>query len=387
MSEERYSRRNIYALGLTSLLTDVSSESVYAVLPLYMLNLGLGREVLGLVEGLGEFTSSIFKLISGVVSQKIGRYKALTAIGYSLSNFTKPLLAWCKTGLTIGSVKVLDRVGKGVRTSPRDTLIATSSTSNGRGRAFGIHRSMDTAGALLGPLIAFLLLPTLGYRGVFLFSLVPGTLAILTLLVFVKERSSRDTALKRADARLSFRFYLFLSTVCLIGLSGFHQSFLLVRTVELGWSEQNALILLVLSNTIYLSLAYIVGRVFDIYIRNQIYPLVFVLIAIGSTTVILFGTSYAPLIYFTNLGLFQAFNDVSTRVVTSRVVGRGKVGLGFGLMHSTLGLSSLAGYTIFGVLYEKFSYKTSFLYSTIMGLIGFTLALVFVKHGVEDLDR
>lgn len=381
MSEEKYSRRNIYALGFTSLLTDVSSESVYAVLPLYMLNLGLGREILGIVEGLGEFMSSVFKLISGVVSQKMGKFKALTALGYCLSNFTKPLFAWCKTGFSIGSIKVIDRVGKGIRTTPRDALITASSTYSGRGRAFGIHRTMDTMGALLGPLIAFLLLPLVGYRGVFLFSLVPGTLAIVTLLIFVKEKGEYKVELEKTDAKLSLEFYIFLLTVCLIGLSGFHQSFLLVRTVELGWSEQYSLILLVLSNTIYLSLAYLVGRVLDVDVRNRIYPFVFVLIALGSLTAVFYVTFYAPIIYFTILGLFLAFNDVSTRVVTSRIVGKGKVGLGFGLMHSTLGLSSLIGYALFGFLYETFSYKISFLYSTIISSIGFAIALYFVKRG------
>ncbi|MEM1662378.1 MAG: MFS transporter [Desulfurococcaceae archaeon] len=371
-------RRNIFALGFTSLLTDISSESVYAVLPLYILHLGYGREVVGVVEGLGELASSMFKLISGVVSQKIGRFKLLTAIGYSLSNFIKPLFAIARTPLSISSIKFIDRVGKGIRTSPRDLLITQSSKYSVRGRAFGIHRTMDTIGALIGPLTAFLILPVLGYQGVFILSLVPGSLAILILALFVKERIVQ---LDRISIKHSVRpelFYLFLLTVVLTGLSGFNQAFLLIRARELGWSEQLVLTLLILANIIYSAIAYPIGRFFDIKIRNLLYPITHLSIIMGSIIAVIMNTPKAPLLFFTIYGLFLALNDVSTRVITSRIVSEKKAGVGFGLMHMSLGLSVLTGNTLLGFIYEKLGYRSAFTYSAVIGLAGLVSSTIFV---------
>ncbi|MEM1833472.1 MAG: MFS transporter [Desulfurococcaceae archaeon] len=371
-------RRNIFALGFTSLLTDISSESVYAVLPLYILHLGYGREVVGVVEGLGELASSMFKLISGVVSQKIGRFKLLTAIGYSLSNFIKPLFAIARTPLSISSIKFIDRVGKGIRTSPRDVLITQSSKYSVRGRAFGIHRTMDTIGALIGPLTAFLILPVLGYQGVFILSLVPGSLAILILALFVKERIVQ---LDRISIKHSVRpelFYLFLLTVVLTGLSGFNQAFLLIRARELGWSEQLVLTLLILANIIYSAIAYPIGRFFDIKIRNLLYPITHLSIIMGSIIAVIMNTPKAPLLFFTIYGLFLALNDVSTRVITSRIVSEKKAGVGFGLMHMSLGLSVLTGNTLLGFIYEKLGYRSAFTYSAVIGLAGLVSSTIFV---------
>lgn len=371
-------KRNIYALGFTSLLTDVSSESVYAVLPLYILHLGYGREIVGIVEGLGELASSMFKLVSGVVSQKIGRFKLLTALGYSLSNFAKPLFAIARTPLSIGSIKFIDRVGKGIRTSPRDVLITQSSKYSVRGRAFGIHRTMDTIGALIGPLLAFLILPILGFQGVFIISLIPGSLAIFILLFFVRERFG---SLEKPSVKTSVKplfFNLFILTIVLTGLAGFNQAFLLIRAREIGWSEQMVLTLLILANIVYSGIAYPIGRFFDIKIRNLLYPITHLLIITGSVFVITMASHRAPLVFFTIYGFFLALNDVSTRVITSRIVSEKKAGVGFGLMHMSLGLSGLAGNTILGYIYEKLGYVSAFTYSAIIGSAGLVSSTVFM---------
>lgn len=379
-SSDNMYKRNIYALGFTSLLTDISSESVYAALPLYILSLGYGRELVGVIEGLGEFASSLFKLVSGVVSHKVGKFKLLTAIGYSLSNFTKPLFALAKTPVVIGSIKFADRVGKGIRTSPRDVLITQSSTYGVRGRAFGIHRAMDTFGAILGPFIAFLILPSLGFQGVFILSLVPGSLAIIILVLFVKERThSAERPSSKPSVVKPKLFKIFLITIVLTGLAGFNQAFLMIRAREIGWSDQLVLTLPILANIIYGAIAYPIGRFFDIKIRNLLYPITHLSMITGSLLVILLNTFKAPIIFFAIYGLFLALNDVSTRVITSRIVPSREVGLGFGIMHMSLGLSVLTGNSLFGYIYEKLGYTTAFTYTALIGLIALTSSTLFVK--------
>ncbi len=373
-------KRNILALSLTSLLTDISSESVYAVLPFYITSLGLGREVVGLVEGLGELFSSMFKFLSGYIAQRIGRYKLLTLIGYLLSNIVKPFFAYVKTSYGIAFIKVVDRIGKGIRTSPRDALLAASADPGYRGRAFGFHRALDTVGATLGPLLAIILLIYYGYIGVFLFSLIPGLAAVMILLFFVKEVKT-DGVEKTTTTLLkgfSSIYWLFILTVVISGLTGYTQAFLLLRAKEIGWSEEFSIGFLIMANTIYALLAYPIGFYSDVFKRLNPYPLIFVIQVIGVSTIITLSDTYAPLVFFLLYGIYMAFHDTLIRIMTSVYVKEYLRGIGYGIMHSSYGLSALVGYYVLGWIYEVYGYRLAFTYSLIMGLIGLLIAFILV---------
>ncbi|ADI31719.1 MFS transporter [Staphylothermus hellenicus] len=379
--DKQYLKKNILALGTTSLLTDISSESVYAVLPFYIQSLGYGKEVVGLVEGAGELVASIFKYLSGFIANKIHKYKLLALIGYSLSNFIKPFFSITKSSLGILLVKIIDRTGKGVRTSPRDTLLAASASSKYRGRAFGLHRALDTVGATLGPLLAIFLLIYFGYIGVFLFSIVPGLIAILILLFFVEEVGEKKIASKKSESlqtSMSPYFWLFVATVAASGLAGYTQAYLLLRAKEIGWSEGFSILFLVIANIVYASLAYPIGFISDVRGFDKLYPLVFVLQFIGSIIIVLFSHSYIAIVFFIIYGIYMAFHDTLTRIITSFYVKKSVRAKAYGYMHGTYGLSALIGYYILGRIYDLMGYAYAFTYSAIVAVIGFTLSLILI---------
>lgn len=234
---------NVRALGAVSLLTDTSTEMVYPLLPLFLTRtLGAGTAFVGLVEGVAETTASLLKLISGWLSDRLRRRKALVTWGYGLSSLTRPLMAVALLPSHVLGVRFLDRIGKGIRTSPRDALIADSTPAGARGAAFGFHRAMDHLGAVAGPVLAFLLLPVVGgsYRAIFWLAGIPAALSVLVLVCAV-----RDAPAQGAPGRLPLltlrpydaRFKAFLGIVTLFSLGNSSDAFLLLRAREAGVAE------------------------------------------------------------------------------------------------------------------------------------------------------
>ena len=374
--------RNVLGLSFTSLLTDISSESVYAVLPFYITSLGFGKEIVGLVEGLGELFASAFKFLSGYITQRIMRYKLLTLIGYLFSSMAKPFFAIARSGYEIALIKVLDRVGKGIRTSPRDALLASSVKQSVRGKAFGFHRALDTVGALVGPLLAIFLLIHFGYIGVFLFSLIPGLAAVLILYFIVQEPREIIVSSIEASGGLTGGFtslyWIFILTVILSGLTGYTQAFLLLRAREIGWSESFSIGFLVLANTVYALFAYPVGFYSDVFRRGTLYPLIFLIEIMGVSVIIYYSNMYVTPIFFIFYGLYMAFHDTLIRVMTTKYIAEYLKGMGYGIMHSSYGFSALIGYYIMGWLYQVYGYRVAFTYSLIVGVIGFIVSIILV---------
>ncbi|MCD6301158.1 MAG: MFS transporter [Staphylothermus sp.] len=378
---KNYLNKNIIGLSLTSLLTDISSESVYAVIPFYIKSLGYGREIIGLIDGVGELTASIFKYLSGFIAQRVGRLKLLTVIGYSLSAFSKPFFALTKHWLEIMIIKIIDRIGKGIRTSPRDTLLASSASKEFRGRAFGLHRALDTIGAALGPLMAIFLLMYFKYVGVFLFSIIPGSLAVLILFCVVKDieyKPSKKSSIEAEKYGFDYLFWLFITSIVIGGLAGYTQSFLLIRSNEIGWSEEFSIAFLVLSNLFYASLAYPVGYMSDLIGGYKLYPLVFALQSLGSFFIVVTTNHYTPIIFFLIYGAYMAFHDTLMRIMTSTYVKKYLRAKAYGIMHGSYGLSALLGYYIVGRLYDVYGYKTAFTYTSLMSILGLIISIVLI---------
>jgi predicted MFS family arabinose efflux permease len=232
---------NVYALGLVSFFTDVSSEMVFSLLPSFILDLpGADFAVLGFIEGVAEFLSYALRSVSGMFSDKFRKRKVMVFVGYAFSTLTKPLFAVASTAAAVLVVRVSDRVGKAVRTSPRDALLSESVPENQMGTAFGIHRTLDQLGAIIGPVLAFSILLFLGVtvRDVFWLSFVPGSVALLVLLLFVKERVSNAPAetksLTSVRLILRGRFVLLLLVVGLFSIGAFNFSVILAKAVDIG---------------------------------------------------------------------------------------------------------------------------------------------------------
>lgn len=234
---------NVRALGAVSLLTDTSTEMIYPLLPLFLTRtLGAGTAFVGLVEGVAETTASLLKLVSGWLSDRLRRRKALVVWGYGLSSLTRPLMAMALAPGHVLGIRFLDRIGKGIRTSPRDALIADSTPADARGAAFGFHRAMDHLGAVAGPVLTFLLMPLVGgsYRAIFWLASIPAAICVLVLVVAVREIAAQGP-----PARLSFltlrpydkRFKRFLCIVTLFTLGNSSDAFLLLRARQSGVPE------------------------------------------------------------------------------------------------------------------------------------------------------
>ncbi|HEY6000904.1 MAG TPA: MFS transporter [bacterium] len=239
--------RNVKALGAVSLLTDASSEMVYPVLPLFLANvLGAPVTAIGVIESVAEGTASFLKVFSGWLSDRVGRRRPLIALGYSISNVVKPLLALTASWPSVLALRFADRFGKGVRTAPRDALIADSGDAARRGRDFGFHRALDTVGAAIGPLAAWAILTLApgGYRTIFWMSAVPGTLAIIVVFAAVREVRGRRAAVGEAGAgqrrpvlrlrHLGRPFVLFTGASAVFALGNSSDALLILRAQDVG---------------------------------------------------------------------------------------------------------------------------------------------------------
>ncbi|MCA1602934.1 MAG: MFS transporter [Acidobacteria bacterium] len=254
--------RNVFAISLVSLLNDTSSEIIYPLLPAFLyLTLGASPAVVGLIEGAAESVSSLLKLFSGYFSDRRGRRKAFVVFGYSLANLVRPLLAFATSWYQVFAIRLTDRIGKGIRSAPRDALIADTVSPEERGLAFGFHRAMDHAGAVIGPLIGYLLLRLFAadhnspaahdYSRVFLIASIPALAAVIVAAFFVREPRKKVHANSdpfSAPPRLSLRgfdgnFKRFLVIIALFTLSNSSDAFLLLRAQTLGFSVTTIMLL------------------------------------------------------------------------------------------------------------------------------------------------
>ncbi|MEW6572729.1 MAG: MFS transporter [Bacillota bacterium] len=260
---------NIILLGLVSFLTDVSSEMVYPLVPLFLtLQLGATPAIVGVIEGLAESTASLLKVFSGYWSDRAGQRKPLAIAGYALSTLGKLLFYFATSWSWVLAGRLADRFGKGVRTAPRDALIADSSDQGAYGLSFGLHRAMDTFGAVAGVAAAYLFLrhAPADFRPVFLYAVIPAALGVV-LLFFVRERRDRrsQTAqrLNLNWRELDPRLKAFLAVVFLFTLGNSSNQFLLLRAQNLGFPAQDVLLLYLVYVSVYGLLAYPAGRLSD----------------------------------------------------------------------------------------------------------------------------
>jgi MFS family permease len=246
--------RNVVILGAVSGLTDISSEMLYPIMPLFLTRvLGAPMAAVGLIEGVAEATASLLKAASGLWSDRAGERKPFVLWGYGLSALSKPLLALAGTWPFVFFCRFLDRSGKGLRTSARDALLAASTEPEHLGLAFGFHRAMDTAGAVAGPLVTVLLMSVcgLGYRPIFLIAAVPAALGVLVLVVGVKENPPAPAQARARPRVLSREFKWFLAAYGLFALGNSSDAFLLLKAAHDGLSPTSVVLAYVLYNAVY----------------------------------------------------------------------------------------------------------------------------------------
>ena len=260
----------VWALGVVSLLMDLSSELVHSLLPIFMVTvLGASMAAVGVVEGIAEATASIVKLFSGAISDRLGRRKPIVVIGYGLAALSKPLFPLAASVPLVLAARFMDRVGKGIRGAPRDALIADVTPEGARGAAYGLRQALDTAGAVLGPLaaIGLMLLLASDVRGVLWCATVPAVLSVLVLVVFVKEPQGRTAPLARfalgSFTKLGKACWTVVALGAVLTLARFSEAFLVLRAQELGLALAVVPIVLVVMNVAYTAIAYPAGLAAD----------------------------------------------------------------------------------------------------------------------------
>jgi len=365
--------RNIQAVGLTSFFMDVSSEMVINVLPLFLSNvLGVKTNIIGLIEGVAESTASILKIFSGWLSDKLHARKWLAVAGYGLSALSKPFFYFANSWGWVAGVRWVDRVGKGVRTAPRDALVADSISKEKRGLAFGFHRAADTAGAMLGLLIALLLVwvaqsssITLGlgtFRIIVLASLIPAFLAVFTLIVGVKEIKpvTQQAAPKFAFKALGKPFMTFMVIVGIFDLGNSSDAFLVLRAQERGISVLGILGLLVVFNLVYTLISTPAGSLSDkVGRRNVIIGgwIVYALVYLG------FGLASAAwqiwLLYVV-YGLYYGMAFGTAKAMVADLVPEELRGTAYGTYNAVLGIIDFPASLIAGILWEGMGSWTGF---------------------------
>ncbi len=358
--------RNVIALGLVSLLTDFSSEMIYPLLPVFLTAvLGAGPAALGIIEGVAETTASLLKLFSGAWSDRVGRKKPLVVAGYALSTAARPLVGFAAAWAHVLAVRFADRIGKGVRTSPRDALVAASVPPGDRGRAFGLQRAMDHLGAVLGPLAAFLLMTGAGlsYRPVFLLSVIPGLAAVAALLFFVREPAAPAPAHAGArlrDGGLPAPFRRYLAIVCLFTLGNASDAFLILRTVDAGVPAKYVPLLWGAFHVVKSSLSTPAGMLSDRWSRKTLIAggwLVYAAcyggwaLARGPAWVVGLFLAY---------GLFAAATEGAERAFVADFVPPDRRGTAFGWFHLAVGISALPASVVFGIVWGRYGAPAAF---------------------------
>jgi MFS family permease len=398
--------RVVIILGFVSLFTDVATEMIYPLVPVFVAALGSGAILLGVIEGVAETTASMLNLVSGIVSDRIRKRKLLVLIGYSISSLVRPLTGLVTSGWQIIIIRMLDRVGKGIRSSPRDALIASSVDESIRGKSYGFHQAMDHVGAVLGPVLAILTLlilflvfgikdSTLALRWTFILAVIPGLLAVLTIMFFVKESGSENGkeklftfSLKSFDR--NFRNYLLIMILFTLGNSS--DAFLLFRVQEAihksgavvdivsriaplhkmvsGFGDEAAQsgvinilflplvwaffhVIKVVFSTPMGTLSDRIGRKIVINIGWAIYAFVYLAFAL----LVFLSPGLQIIATFALFGvyaMFYAFTEGAAKAFVADLVAEEKRGTAFGLYNFSIGLGALPASLIFGFLYSYF---------------------------------
>ncbi|MFH1056127.1 MAG: MFS transporter [Candidatus Altiarchaeota archaeon] len=386
---------NVILLGVVSLLTDASSEMIFPLIPLFVTSvLGAPVAVVGLIEGVAEATSNFVKMLSGMYSDKIGRRKPFVFWGYTFSSITKPLFALASLWPHVLIIRFLDRVGKGVRGSARDVMVADYTDDKSRGSAYGYRKMMDQIGAFIGPLVVFLLMPLLllkygtagAYRAVFVLSIIPAALAVFVLF-FIKEKENPIRVQRgwRPDFKsLGGAYKVNLLVAILFSVGAFNYAFFILRAQDLLMPLAMVPLAYMLYNLVYGAFAIPVGRLSDrIGRRTMICAgyLVFGLTALGVGIV---HDYWSLLIFFCTYGIFMAITETVQRAYIADLAKPDMRGTALGVYQGALGFAALPAGVIAGLLWDVtfMGMRATFIFSAVTSVVAVVLFAGLCRHGV-----
>jgi MFS family permease len=379
--------RNVFALGAVSFLTDVATEMTYPLLPLFLATvLGASATYVGTIEGAAETTAALLKLAGGWWSDHVSRRKPLVLIGYALASAVRPLIGLSHSAVQVLGIRVADRVGKGIRSSPRDALIADSVDPAIRGRAFGFHNAADNLGAVLGPLLAFAFLrwERLPLRTIFLLTAIPGALAVLTLIFGVREvpRTASEKEAGGIDLRapLGGRFWAYLGVLLLFTLGNSTDAFLLLRAGQLGVATALIPILWALLSLVK-AVANTPGGILSDRIGRK--PLIAAGWLVYAAVYFLFGRAgqaWQAWALFAVYGLYFGLTEGVEKALVADLVPADRRGAAFGWYNLAIGIGALPASLLFGALWDRWGSAAAFDFGALLALAAALGALVVVPR-------
>jgi MFS family permease len=383
--------KNVFVMGLVSFFNDVASEMLYPIVPIFLTSiLGAPVSIVGLVEGIAESTASILKVISGWYSDKYQKRIHFIVTGYSLSSISKIILGFAFAWPMVLLGRFIDRFGKGIRTSARDALIAESSTCANRGKSFGFHRALDTAGAVVGPLLAIWLLNSYSnnFRTIFFMAFIPAFIGVLLLLFFVKERKKEplgiNLKLKGSWNELNMSFKIFLAISILFAIGNSSDVFLILRSQNLGLSVTATILAYVVFNFAYALFSVPAGVISDRIGARKVLISGFLLFGI---VYLLFGIvthNYWLWLIFPLYGIYMALTEGVSKAYISNLVPQEKTGSAFGLYQTAIGICTFFASLIAGLLWDKISVSAPFILGSFTAFISAILFLFWGKWSVKD---
>lgn len=376
--------KNIFMAGLVSLLTDTSTKLIYSIMPMFLLSIGASKTTLSLIEGIAESTAALVKTGSGFLSDRIGKNKPFMIAGYAVTALITPLYGLVTLPVHVLGLRFVERFGKGIRTAPRDSLVAGSATAGNLGRSFGLHKAMDNSGAIIGPLAAFGLIAAFGetadsFRLIFLLAGIPAVLGVITVITLLREARKTPEKLYRKFRFRDFpaRYYLLLGIVFLFTLGNSTDALLIVKANEVGVKVAYIPLVYLVFNVVSVVLSIPIGTLSDKIGREKVLIfgyLVYALVYLG------FGSTADIRIIiglFATYGLYSACTDGIQKAFVSEILDKNKQGTGLGIYNALLGLTLLPASIIAGVLYDRVNSSVPFYFGAVTATLAAILMLVF----------
>jgi MFS family permease len=398
--------RPVWLLGWVSFSTDTASEMVYPLLPLFLTRvLGASPMSLGVIEGVAEGANSILKIVSGRIADRTGQPKKLVLAGYGLSSLVRPLIGFVTAWPQVLALRFTDRVGKGVRTSPRDALLGRFAPEKTRGRVYGFHRAMDHAGAVAGPLVAtaFLYFYPESYRALFMWTLVPGLVVILLVLRLPNERTParasrlppsvapRASRLPSSSAprasRLPHRFYLAMSVIFLFALGNASDAFILLRLNDLGVAPVWIPLLWSGLHLVKMSSSVIGGALSDRFGRRAMIVLGYLWYAAIYAAFAWSSSLSTAIVIFLAYGLYFGLTEGVEKAWVADMAPADARGTAFGIYNAALGFGGLAASLIFGAIWTRVSPQAAFLTGASLALAASLLLYLMFSNAQNSRDQ
>jgi MFS family permease len=380
--------RNIFLLTFASLFSDISTEMLYPVLPVFLTQtLQATGSIVGLIDGFAQATQNIVQGFSGALSDKLQKRKSIALVGYLLSAIAKPLMGLSPVWQGVFGARLLDRLGAGIRAAPRDALIASSVAKKDRGRAFGLEGVGDNAGACLGPLLAVFLLYALhvDLRTIFTLAIIPGLLAF-SMVLLVKERSAAVAAKSKIDISLRQfpkAYWKYLLVTALFGLGNSSNAFLILRTQEIGVSLETTILIYAAFNLAAALISYPAGSTSDKWGRKNVLLASFVIFMITYIGFALSQNTFLVAALFVLYGLYQGIFRAVGKAFAADFVPEHLHASAIGWYSTTVGLLQLVASIVAGLLWDRIGHTAVFYYGAAFAVVGGIglLLLLPTSHG------